>query len=96
MDKIFKIINEKHENDTCYKFDEEARITFNYFHDNFYIVKKKQFGEDENIRGVLSKSLGYVVRLSGIITAIHNASDVVKDTPIMFHAVLSTMNNNNN
>ncbi|XP_063438345.1 uncharacterized protein LOC134719271 [Mytilus trossulus] len=79
MDKIFKVISEKHETETVYRFDEEAKSVFNNFHDNYYIEKKMQFTEDENRRGVLSKSLGYIIRLSGIITAVQNASAVVKE-----------------
>lgn len=78
MDKILKVISEKHETETVYRFDKEAKSVFNNQHDNYNIEKKMQFTEDENRRGVLSKSLGYIIRLSGIITAIQNASAVVK------------------
>ena len=81
LDKIFAVIDEKHDNGISYCFDEEARVVFNHFHDGYYLEKKKLHGEDDNRRGVLSKSLGYVIRLSGIITAIDNASTVIQGIP---------------
>lgn len=78
IDQIINVLDNKHENGMIYEFDDEARITFNHYHDHYYMPKKQQHGDDDNRRGVLSKSLGYIIRLAGILTAIENASNVVR------------------
>ena len=78
IQKIFTILMQKHEADTRYTFNDEARAVFYNYHDNFFLEKKIEYADDENRRGVLSKSLGYIIRLSGILAAIDNASLVVE------------------
>lgn len=86
---MFNVIAMKHEEVIEYCFSAEAKLVFDDYHDNYFLVMKKKFEDDENRRGVLSKSLGYIVRLAGILTAMDNASTVVKG---LFFTYLKTVN----
>lgn len=91
IEKIFHALTDKHaQYNIKYRFNNAARLVFNQYHDEFYLPKKQEFSEDENRRGVLSKSLGYIIRLAGIIVAIENAACIVKGKHINVFTFLHT------
>jgi hypothetical protein len=68
MMSIFRAVRGQHVDETItYTFSPEALQIFWDYHDGFYLTEKTKFKDDDNRRGVLSKSLGYSIRLACVI-----------------------------
>ena len=77
---LFCVLAYFHKGDLLYTLSEEAKMCFYEYHDKYYLVQKAIHHDDDNRRGVLSKSLGFVLRLSGILRGLQNAASIIEGT----------------
>ena len=64
LEHVFKIHNEE---TFKYELNSEASEVFWQHHDEQIIPNMRKYQNDDNRRGIISKSEGFIVRLAGII-----------------------------